>query len=159
MKKKEGWPELMNAHIRAVRKQPFVAGKFDCCLFAADCVQAMTGEDPAADFRGKYSTMEGAIAALKEFSGGGLLETMLLLAERFGWEKIDHRYKAQRGDIVMGNPKVLVGDYDMDGSMGICCGPICVFVGDQDLKAVSTIENKGAEPTILHVWHIPVARD
>jgi len=159
MRKKEGWPELLNAHIRSVRGRDFEAGTFDCCLFAADCVQAMTDEDCAVAFRGKYSTMEEAIALLHAFGGGGLLETMLILAEQFGWEKIDHRYQAQRGDVVMGNPKVLVGDYDMDGSMGICCGPICVFVGEKDLKAISTIENKDAEPNILHVWRIKVARD
>jgi len=49
---------------------PFVWGSNDCCLFAADCVQAITGTDLAAAWRGQYSSALQAARFLEE--GGGL---------------------------------------------------------------------------------------
>jgi hypothetical protein len=48
---------------------PFVWGVQDCCLWAADCVQAMTGTDHAADVRGTYSTAAGALRVLQQLGG------------------------------------------------------------------------------------------
>jgi hypothetical protein len=49
--------------------RPFAWGVQDCCIFAADCVQALTGVDPAADVRGTYADAAGALATL-EAQGG-----------------------------------------------------------------------------------------
>lgn len=159
MKKLEAWPVLLTNYIKAVRRKPFAWGTFDCCMFAADGVEAMTGEDFAADFRGKYHDAPSAYAALARYAGGGILPTMEILAEQFGWKAIDNPRKVQRGDIVMGNPDVVVTDERFDGSLGLCCGTISVFIGPKELVAVSTIENDGAPPTIIHAWRIKTARD
>lgn len=50
---------------------PFAWGSNDCCLFAADAVLAMTGEDPAAALRGYGSAMESARIVEEQ---GGLRE-------------------------------------------------------------------------------------
>lgn len=48
---------------------PFAWGSNDCCLFAADCVKAVTGRDPAADLRGAYSDAAGAARMLAKLGG------------------------------------------------------------------------------------------
>ncbi|EKE75181.1 DUF6950 family protein [Gallaecimonas xiamenensis] len=48
------------------RHIPFTWGKLDCCMLAADWVEAQTGTDFAAEFRGRYSTRIGATRALKK---------------------------------------------------------------------------------------------
>lgn len=50
-------------------RRPFVWGQQDCVLFAADCVEAVLGEDPAADVRGTYSTARGASRVLRQRGG------------------------------------------------------------------------------------------
>lgn len=47
---------------------PFEWGRNDCCLFAADAVLAMTGEDPAASLRG-YSSALAAQRLIDEAGG------------------------------------------------------------------------------------------
>ena len=39
----------------------FEWGRNDCALFAADCIEAMTGLDPAAEYRGTYDDERGAL--------------------------------------------------------------------------------------------------
>jgi len=48
---------------------PFEWGKQDCVLFAADCVAAVTGVDPAAGERGAYKSAAGAARVLKKRGG------------------------------------------------------------------------------------------
>lgn len=61
--------------------RPFAWGSQDCALFAADCVLAVTGADPAADVRGTYSDANGAARVIRE--RGGLSE---IAADRLGAE-------------------------------------------------------------------------
>lgn len=49
--------------------KPFAWGAFDCCMFAADAVLAVTGHDPAADLRGAYATEAEARAVLARLGG------------------------------------------------------------------------------------------
>lgn len=69
------WQKRLVTVIKAAEKRPFSWGKNDCCLFAADCVEAMCGEDFANEFRGKYDSETGAKKAL--LRGGGSLERVL----------------------------------------------------------------------------------
>lgn len=87
-----GWETALAAVVAERRKDTFELGKNDCCLFAADCVQAVTGVDPAASLRGYIGTI-GAARVLRE--NGGLTG---ILNSRF--EQIDVRI-AQRGDVVV----------------------------------------------------------
>lgn len=58
------WEMALAREIAAARNKCFRWGVFDCALFAADCALAMTGEDLAAPFRGRYESEEGADQAL-----------------------------------------------------------------------------------------------
>lgn len=86
---------------------PFAWGAHDCALFAADGVEAMTGVDIAAEFRGKYSSEDGAVEVIREVCGlsAGVTPTVAdaaaHCAELHGLVELEHPLKAQRGDLVV----------------------------------------------------------
>lgn len=63
------WQSRLAAVIDGRLSAPFAWGTNDCCMFAADCVQAVTGIDPAAALRGTYSNALEAVAALESLGG------------------------------------------------------------------------------------------
>lgn len=88
------WHNRLIAVIRAAEKRPFLWGEHDCCLFAADCAEAMTGENFADGWRGTYDCETGAKKAL--LRGGGSLEKVL--AKYLDEVPVK---MAQRGDIAI----------------------------------------------------------
>lgn len=66
MKRNDNWRPALLAYVQSVAAKPFVWGEHDCALFAAGAVEAMTGEDIAAPFRGKYKTLAGGLRMLKK---------------------------------------------------------------------------------------------
>ena len=88
------WHNRLIAVIRAAEKRPFLWGEHDCCLFAADCAEAMTGDDFADGWRGTYDSETGAKKAL--LRGGGSLENVL--AKYLDEVPVK---MAQRGDIAI----------------------------------------------------------
>lgn len=111
------WEEALAIYLDRVAEEPFVWGKRDCALFAADCVNAMCGVDPAQAYRGKYDTAYGAAKALREYGAGTLLKTM-----RATFHKEVNIHFAQRGDVVMKDAT----------TTGICVGRFCYFVGVEE---------------------------
>jgi hypothetical protein len=65
----QDWPLRLEALVAARMDAPFEWGVRDCCLWAADVVQAVTGYDPAADLRGTYSTAEETPAVIRSIGG------------------------------------------------------------------------------------------
>lgn len=113
----DNWPSLLSEFIERSLHAPFEWGKRDCCLFAADAVRAMTGEDYAAEFRGRYRTARGARQVLAAFGGvAGIMG-------RCGLEEINP-LMAQRGDVVLVNTDAgdALGVIGMDGRV-VCQGP------------------------------------
>lgn len=55
------WPWRLDAFMCASTDRPFEWGAHDCCLFVCDAIEAMTGVDVAAAYRGKYRSARGAI--------------------------------------------------------------------------------------------------
>lgn len=49
--------------------RPFAWGSHDCVLFAADCVDACTGVDPAAHVRGTYACAASAARVMRAHGG------------------------------------------------------------------------------------------
>lgn len=90
------WPEKLVAYLHHNLDTPFEWGTFDCCLFAADAVHAMTGIDFAAAFRGKYHTEKGAVRALIKYGNGDIKHTLNAI---FG--PLKPRLNAGRGDLVL----------------------------------------------------------
>lgn len=106
------WEPLLQEFLAERRSAPFAYGKNDCAMFVSDAVLAMTGIDPAADFRGKYRTKAGSIRVLRKIGDGDLVSTF---AARFSEKPVSF---ALRGDIVF------------DGeAVGICVGSQAAFVG------------------------------
>jgi hypothetical protein len=95
--RKPGWPRLLNEFLIAAqdryRRVGFTWGREDCIHFAGDWVQRLTGDDPIADYRGRYSTAAEAFALLAELDGT-LYDA---LVKRFG-DPV-HPAKAMRGDL------------------------------------------------------------
>lgn len=102
----EDWPERLFDYLESVRSKPFKYGENDCCLFVANAVEAMTGIDPAEEFRG-YDE-DGAKEILSRF--GGLEGLAEYVCEKSGFPEVPVSM-AQRGDVVLAK--------DM---LGICLG-------------------------------------
>lgn len=58
--RRRDWQAHFAAFVAERRAMPFAWGSNDCCLFAADAVLAMTGQDPAETLRGYASAIEAA---------------------------------------------------------------------------------------------------
>lgn len=112
----DDWQERLSRYFESVADRRFEWGQHDCALFAASAVEAMTGVDILAEFRGQYSSRVGAAKALREIGQGTLIKTF---NHRLGrWKR---PALAQRGDIVM-----------FQNSAGICCGSFSRFIGEYD---------------------------
>lgn len=99
MKRLPGWEIRLEQIMRRGRTSPFKWGVHDCCLFAADCVWAMTGYDPGDWFRGRYKNEQEAFVALRQYTNGEGVEKMMeILALNIGWQDIEPAF-AQRGDV------------------------------------------------------------
>lgn len=109
------WEPRLLAYLEGVRSRPFEWGEHDCALHSANAVLAVTGEDIAERFRGKYSTAAGSVRALKRYGAGTLEATFDAAIPVIG------KAFAQRGDIV-----------SRDGMVGVCLGADGAFVGDVD---------------------------
>lgn len=109
------WESHLHAYLAAQAAASFTFGTCDCALFCAGAVEAVTGEDPAAIFRGKYSTAAGSARALKRYGAGTLESTVDAI-----FPAISPAF-AQRGDIVMHGE-----------ALGVCVGKDALFVGQED---------------------------
>ncbi len=58
--RKPNWPTLLGHFFYQNADRPFVWGEWDCCLFAADAIKEITGQDFASELRGKYDDAFGA---------------------------------------------------------------------------------------------------
>ncbi|EMG7888081.1 hypothetical protein V5L74_001813 [Enterobacter hormaechei] len=88
------WHNRLIAVIRAAEKRPFLWGEHDCCLFSADCAEAMTGDNFADGWRGTYDSETGAKKALLR-SGGSLEKVLAKYLDEVPVKM------AQRGDIAV----------------------------------------------------------
>ena len=98
--RREDWVERLDAVFRAAQDKPFAWGDFDCCLFAASCVEAALGFDPGADFRGAYATRGQAFRLLRRRWGGGVDELAAAMAAAHGWPGVAP-LMARRGDVAL----------------------------------------------------------
>ena len=87
------WRSRLTAYLAASAGVPFAFGRHDCALFTADCLLAMTGEDPAAEFRGRYRTLQGG---LKRLRAAGFADHLALATARLAEV---HPAFAQAGDL------------------------------------------------------------
>jgi len=63
---RKDWRARLGAYLAAEARRPFEYGTSDCALFAAGAVDAMTGTDPSANYRGRYTTLRGGLRILRK---------------------------------------------------------------------------------------------
>lgn len=80
MKRKKDWRASLVAYVASVSKAEFKPGRHDCALFAAGAVEAMTGEDLAAKWRGKYRSLKRGQVLLQK---SGFADHIELAASHF----------------------------------------------------------------------------
>jgi hypothetical protein len=120
----DDWAVRLSLIIKARRHEPFAWGSNDCMAWAADCVEAQTGIDTLADYRGQYDSAGGALRALRLI--GSHKRTDSLMDQIWGpkW----HISSAMIGDIVTVNS----GTDKLGLSAGICYGRNSFFVGTSE---------------------------
>jgi hypothetical protein len=112
----------------------FIWGQNDCCLFACACVLAITGTDPMAQWRGKYTTELGAKRYLKKYGGGTILNAFNAV---FG--PIKPRLNANNGDLIL-------IDTDQGDAVGIMQGCQVWAVGPAGLITLPISKAIGCWP-------------
>jgi len=108
------WQSRLAGFVASRESVPFKWGSHDCALFVCDGIEAISGHDPAAKYRG-YTTEIGAARVVKRLGGmRGVGNTI------FGQEI--HPMQAQVGD---------VGLVDVEGreSFALCGGPFWLSPG------------------------------
>jgi len=97
----EDWPERLDRLLTAGAARPFEWGKWDCCLFVADALLAVTGRDLAEGLREKYSSLGEARWLLRARYGSASIEKSV--ARMFLLAGLDPSPPgmARRGDPVM----------------------------------------------------------
>lgn len=60
------WQPRLIALLARIARTPFEEGSNDCALLLADAVEAMTGVDYAAPYRGRYTTTRGGLRVLRK---------------------------------------------------------------------------------------------
>lgn len=140
MKRKDTWPEALHDFIESRKATPFTWGVNDCCLFVADAIEAMTGDDPASEFRGRYADEAGALEAIKTVCGGeNTADAITYVAKQNEWEPLQTVLLAQRGDLVT-----------IDTGVGIAAGVVhlngreALFVSTDGLHKISLRKCKQA---------------
>lgn len=123
MKRLLGWETLLIAHFNNAREQEFKWGTFDCALAVCDGVKAITGVDPGADYRGKYSSEAEAF----EIIGTDLGKFTAGICDSLGIPEHTRHAFGRRGDVALvdnGNPTHALGTIDLTGRFAWCAsGP------------------------------------
>lgn len=77
---------LLGRYLARNQTKTFQPGQHDCALFAAGWVGLVTGSDPSAGFKGKYSSIKDGMALLqKQGFDSHVAVAEALLQEMPGW--------------------------------------------------------------------------
>src|SRR5690349_20174716 len=111
------WQSRLQQFLFKALSFQFAYGSADCCLFVADAVEAMTGIDIAAKYRGQYSSRTEALELAQRETGKRAVSSVIVAAlEDAGLPKIAVN-AAQRGDVVLvrRSGDVSLGIVDLNG--------------------------------------------
>ena len=75
-----GWRGRLFAYLAEVQGKRFEYGTLDCTLFACGAVEAITGVDLGAEYRGKYTSYARGLAMLRKH---GLMDQVDMAASLF----------------------------------------------------------------------------
>lgn len=83
-------------YLAELRAEALAPGRHDCALFAAGWVSRITGDDPAARWRGRYASLAEGRALLRREGAGDVVEiAAAALDEVAGWPR------ARTGDVAV----------------------------------------------------------
>lgn len=117
MKKREALQRAVRTATDRWCAEPFVWGAADCLLSLADIIVEARGYDPAAPFRGRYTSRIGAIRITREY--GGFEGALAAMAVDAGWREISPP-SAKVGDIgVIQNASGAVGGVIRDCALWV----------------------------------------
>lgn len=125
------WKPRLIAWLTSIAGTPFAPGTHDCALFVAGAIHAMTGEDPAAPFRGRYTTVRGGLRVIRDAGFGDPVEMVASRLEEVA------PLMAQVGDIA-------VVDTPEGPALGVVAGAEILVLGLDGLGAVPLVEGKRA---------------
>jgi hypothetical protein len=126
MKRLADWQTRLENFLSSHRSDRFRYGTWDCCLFACDAIETMTGTDVAAHFRGRYHSRQEAVEALREYTGK---PSVRAVTEKITAENDMQQVPvlaAQRGDVVLiarGKRDYSLGIVALDGQHAIVVTP------------------------------------
>lgn len=89
------WRSRLRAYVEVNARRPYRPGTMDCAMFMASGVEAMTGVDPAAEWRGKYRSLKRAREMLAE---AGVADMVDIVAQQF--EEVPPIF-ARAGDVAV----------------------------------------------------------
>jgi len=89
MERSDGWEQDLEGFLLSRVAKPFKWSANDCCSFAFDSIESITGVDVGEVFRGRYRGRGKAFKLLEEHSGGSIAETWEKLADEYGMEQIE----------------------------------------------------------------------
>lgn len=124
------WQTRMEAFVRERMHTPFAWGANDCAIFAADCVQAITGQDPAPAGLRRHRTAKQAYRAIARHGGLPAIATLALGPAMAPTQ-------AHVGDVVL----VSAGKRD---ALAICNGQTALTPSAQGLVAVPMFDARAA---------------
>jgi hypothetical protein len=99
------WRSRLHSYLAGLAQTPFQPGTHDCSLFTAGAVEAIRGDDPAAPYRGNYTTVAGGLELLAD---DGYTDQVHFITANFPEKPV---LEAQVGDIatVVQNGEIGVG--------------------------------------------------
>lgn len=143
IERREDWEIRLHGALMAARGEAFAWGDHDCCLMAADIVDAMCGSEIAARWRGRYRTARGAARLLHRRGGIDAEMARLGLVER-------PCLLAQRGDVL--SLPVVPELAETGLVLGICLADGIVGAGPSGWWLVPLTSAERA-------WHVPMPRE
>lgn len=122
--RRQDWPERLHDGLAARANQHFEWGSTDCLMTVSDLIRAMTDTDPAAAYRGQYSTELEALSVVKAAGCDSVEQLVQQIAAAHQYAEINPRL-AQRGDLVIFDSAEgpAFGIVDLNARDGICAGP------------------------------------
>ncbi len=124
MKKLSDWVQRFEATIARAKEKPFDWADHNCCTFAGECFEAITGENGMNTLAHTAGDKRAALRAIRKFADGGLEECAVKMAGELGLEEVPP-LMAQRGDPVVAvcEGEVLVATMDLSGREILAISP------------------------------------
>lgn len=139
MMRRPDWPERLAAVVDAARNRTFRWGQHDCALFALDCIDAQTGGQVAARFRGAY---DGPLSAADVFGADGLLPFAAEIARTEGLVAI--------GPLLAGRGAACCFAWERGPTLGVIDGRLILSPDEPGLRRIPRLS-----VDILACWTVP----